>query len=235
VRHRRRRYSESSSSSGSPVRRSKRRGHRHYSSGSSSSSDTGHYGRRRRGRRRKSRRHDVVYRIGDRVEVKDHGRRRRAKWVAAKVYNVQRSVYGEITYTVKLRDSGRKERFVPGNELRFRDSRQLEKRLLDDKIAHCMEDSRQINMKFARLQREQSIRGRRAFSASGGYPVQRVPRCQSVEGHGRLMRNHRQEQRSHSVPPACIDLGDRKTKEIYLNIILPSEDDRREVNKQEDE
>jgi len=170
----------------------------------------------------------LTYKIGDKVEVKDYGRRRRARWVAAKVYDRRIGAYGEITYTVKFRDSGRKEKHVPGTEMRFRDKRDSERRMLDDKIANCIEDSKQIHLKFARLQRGELMSGRRSMSECGVRYHQREHRSLSEDGRTRMI-HHRREPRAESVPPRYLG----KAKEIFLNIILPQEETKRNADNQE--
>lgn len=140
----------------------------------------------------------MVYRVGDEVEFKKHGgRRRRAKWVPAEVDKLHRGgMYGELTYNVWLLDSERMEEYVCAEELRFRYPEDLEKRQRDDEIARCREDLQQIKLKLIRQQRGFS-RGRRD-ERQGAW----TQRSCSVGGNVNLARPARQQPRSASVPPA---------------------------------
>lgn len=194
------------------MRRSTRR--RDYSSSSSrtSSTETDYHLRRRRKRRGRKIRRPLVFKLGDKVEFKKSGgRRRRAKWVLAEVCDVHRAgMYGELTYTVWLFESGRMVNYVRSDELRFRYRQDLERRQREEEIARCQEDLRLINIKLARQQREREFsrgrvintymggRGRSQHAARAWRPQ---PRAHSVDGNMHISARPVREERATSVPP----------------------------------
>jgi len=207
-RDRRRRRNVDTSTSGSPVRRSRRRKGYSSSSSTSSSSETEYHRRRRRKRGKKKRRRHVVYRVGDEVEFKKAGgRRRRSRWVSAKVDDIHRGgMYGELTYTLYLLDSGKVVDFVSKDELRFRYPRDREERgARDDELALWREDMRQINLKFARQlrEREASARGRIIERAPRGRSLNATRVMQRARSAVRNVniRPDRHQERAQSVPP----------------------------------
>jgi len=150
---------------------------------------------------------NVVYRIGDKVEIENHGgRSRRDRWVKAEVCEVYpNGMYGELTYSVWRKDTRRIEDYVHTDELRFRNPRDLERRLREDEIVRCQEDLRQLNFEQARQQRKRgmSMRGRRPQRAARAWTQ---PRAQSVEVNAQLpIAGNPPEHRSMSVPPAGIN------------------------------
>jgi len=206
-----RRREVESSTSRSPVRRSRRRKGYSSSSSISSSSSESVYSRRRRRRRKKTKkRRPVFYRIGDEVEFKKSGsRRRRSRWIPAQVDEIHRGgMYGELTYSIYLLESGKIVDYVRMEELRFRNPLDLERRLREEEIARCREDMRQINLKLARQQRRGiSGRGHRMNTYYGGrgrsrnasrswYRARSADRNLHISG-----RPDRQPQRAQSVPP----------------------------------
>merc|ERR1719317_100255 len=113
----------------------------------------------------------VVYRIGDKLEFKKSGRRRRrSRWVPVEVCAVHRGgMYGEITYSVWLFDSRRMVDYVHCGELRFNCHDDLERRLRGEEIALWREDMRRINQKLDRQQRGRGFfRDRRMDTFGGG-------------------------------------------------------------------
>jgi len=209
-RERRRHRNRSTSTSRSPVRRSRRRKEYESSSSSCSNSETEYYQTRRRKRHDKKLRRPVVYRIGDKVEFKKSGgRRRRSRWVPVEVCEVhQGGMYGELTYSVWLFDSRRMVEFVCADELRFKYHADLKRRLREDELARHREDIREITRKLARQQHDVGyVRGRRMDTRGGRGRSQRAarawyPRAHSVDEHvHNPLREDRQKERAMSVPP----------------------------------
>jgi len=209
---RRRRHDAESSTSRSPVRSSRRRrGYSSTTSTSSSSSESVYSTRSRRRRKKSKRRRPVFYRIGDEVEFKKSGgRRRRSRWVPAQVDEIHRGgMYGELTYSIHLLDSGKIVDYVKMKELRFRYPLDLERRLREEEIARCREDMRQINLQLARQQRARAVsaRGHRMNTYYGGRgrsrdAVRSWHRARSAERNNHILsRPDRLEQRAQSVPP----------------------------------
>jgi len=192
------------------VRRSRRRNDYSSSSFTSSSSET-EYRIRRRRRREKKQIYPLVYRVGDKLEFKKSGgRRRRQQWVSAEVYDVHRGgMYGELTYTVWLYDSRRMVDFVRSDELRFRYHHEVERRLREDEMARYREELRQINLKLVRHQRVREFsRGRRLDTYGGGRgQSQQVARARrhraySADGNFHISATpNRNQERATSVPP----------------------------------
>jgi len=153
----------------------------------------------------------VVYRLGDEVEFKKSGsRRRRSRWVPAKVHEIHRGgMYGELTYTLYLLDSGKIVDFVSKEEMRFRYPRDLERRIKDDEVALWREDMRQINLKFARQQRVRgtSARGRiidatRAPRGRSLNATRAFDRARSAEKDAYISgKPAEKRERAQSVPP----------------------------------
>jgi len=197
------------------VRRSRRRGHnrsyrRDYSS--STGSETEVYRLRRRKNEETNIVH-VIYRIGDKVEIKNHDHRSmRVRWDPAEVCKVYRDgMYGELTYSVWLKDTRMIEDFIHPDELRFRNPRDLDRRLKedeivrDDEIVRCQEEIRLLNLEQARQQqlRGPSMRGRRPQRAARAW---KQPRAQSLNGDPPMpARANRPETRAMSVPPSDIN------------------------------
>jgi len=153
----------------------------------------------------------MFYRIDDEVEFKKSGgRRRRSRWVPALVDDIHRGgMYGELTYSIYLLDSGKIVDYVRLEELRFRYPLDLERRLREEEVARCREEMRRINLKLARQQRARALsaRGHRMNTYYGGRGRSRNAgrswhRARSAErnNHG-SSRPDRQEQRAQSVPP----------------------------------
>jgi len=153
----------------------------------------------------------VVYRIGDEVEFKKSGgRRRRSRWVPVEVCDVhQGGMYGELTYSVWLFESRRMVEFVRSDELRFKYHADMERRIRDDELVRRREDRRRMTLKLARQQRDGGFaRGRRMDTYGGGRGrSQRAartwhPRSHSVDGNVLIpVRQDRQQERATSVPP----------------------------------
>jgi len=196
---RRHRRNRSTSASRSPVRRSRRR--RDYSSSSSKSSsnssspETEYHHRRRRKRRREKRRRPMLYRVGDIVEFKKGGsRRRRSKWVPVEICRVhQDGMYGEVTYTVWLFHSRRVVDYVHSDELRFKYD-DLQRRRGHDEMAYFRGDLRRG---------EYYRRGRRM---GGGRERSQArtwhSRAQSADRNRNILASHDNNQgRATSVPP----------------------------------
>jgi len=197
------------------VRRSRRRRHnrsyrREFSS--SSGSETEMY-RLRRKKNVETNIVHVIYRVGDKVEIKNHDcRSTRVRWDPAEVCKVYRDgMYGELTYSVWLKHIGRIEDFVHPEELRFRDPRDLDRRLKedeivrDDEIVRCQEELRLLNLEQARQQqfRGPSMRGRRPQRAARAWKQRRA---QSLNGDPPIPpRGNRPETRAMSVPPSDIN------------------------------
>jgi len=194
-----RRHRRSTSASRSPVRRSRRR--RDYSSSSSKSSsnssspETEYHHRRRRKRRREKRRRPMLYRVGDIVEFKKGGsRRRRSRWVPVEICRVhQDGMYGEVTYTVWLFHSRRVVDYVHSDELRFKYD-DLQRRRGHDEMAYFRGDLRRG---------EYYRRGRRM---GGGRERSQArtwhSRAQSADRNRNILASHDNNQgRATSVPP----------------------------------
>lgn len=153
----------------------------------------------------------MVYRIGDKVEFKKSGgRRRRSRWVPVKVCEVyQGGMYGELTYSVWLFDSRRMVEFVRSDELQFKYHADLERRLRVDELTRCREDMKHITLKLARQQRGGGfVRGRRMDTYVGGCGKTqrkagaRYPRAHSADNNVHIpSRQDRQQERAMSVPP----------------------------------
>jgi len=180
---------------------------------------------------------NVVYRIGDKVEIENHGgRSRRDRWVKAEVCEVYpNGMYGELTYSVWRKDTRRIEDYVHTDELRFRNPRDLERRLREDEIVRCQEDLRQLNFEQARQQRKRgmSMRGRRPQRAARAWTQ---PRAQSVEVNAQLpIAGNPPEHRSMSVPPAGINWAEflaEYTKATVRGDYPPQEVDGIELKEQ---
>jgi len=153
----------------------------------------------------------VVYRIGDKLEFRKSGsRRRRSRWVPVEVCEVHRGgMYGEVTYSVWLFDSRRMVDYVRSDELRFKYHDDLERRLRGEEIALWREDMRRINQKLDRQQRGRGFfRDRRMDTFGGGRGrSQRAarawyPRAHSVDRNKHISaRPDYQHERALSVPP----------------------------------
>lgn len=120
-------------------------------------------------------------------------------------------MYGELTYSVWRWDTRRTEDYVHTDELRFRNPRDLERRLKEDEIVRvdeivrCQEDLRQLNLEQARYQRVRGpvLRGRRPQRAARAW---KQTRAQSVEVNTQIpVRENRPENRAMSVPPAEVN------------------------------
>jgi len=164
--------------------------------------------RRKRKTLHKIRQRHVVYRIGDKVEIKSYSRRSsRPRWTPGEVWEVWRDeIYGGLTYSILLKRSGKIKDFIQNDELRFRDPLDLEKRWREDEIVREDEIARQENIKQfevelarQRREREYSNRGRRPQR-----PARDIEhhRARSVnENYYFSERANLPEDRAMSVPP----------------------------------
>jgi len=193
------------------MRRSSRRREYTSSSSNSDSPETEYDHRRRRKRQHERRTRPVVYRIGDKLEFKKSGRRRRrSRWVPVEVCAVHRGgMYGEITYSVWLFDSRRMVDYVHCGELRFNCHDDLERRRRDEEIARCGEEMRRINLKLDRQQRGGGFFRDRRMDTVGGQRGRsqraaraRFPRACSADRKKHMSaRPDYQQERAMSVPP----------------------------------
>jgi len=135
---------------------------------------------------------------------KSGGRRRRSRLVPVEICEVHRGgMYGEITYSVWLLDSGRMIDFVRTDELRFKHHYDLEKRLRDDEILRRRDEEYSRNhweTGFSRGRRMDTYRGERGRSQRTARAWQ--PRARSADGNFHITeRRDVQHERALSVPP----------------------------------
>jgi len=135
----------------------------------------------------------MLYRVGDIVEFKKSGsRRRRSRWVPVEICKVHRDgMYGEVTYDVWLFHSRRLVDYVHSDELRFKYD-DLERRRRHEEIAYFREDLTRGD--YDRRGRRMA-RGRERSQARTCYV-----RAHSADRNRNILASNQQE-RAFSVPP----------------------------------